>query len=173
MKYKLQTILMALMTIGAIHHAAAQGTAFTYQGRLNDSGQCANGKFDMQFELYGAASGGSPIGANLTVLPPTEARQLTASISTSLLETCADARTLRNSLSWPQGPAQDRYHRIARFNELAPMTRRQAIDIPREKRIGPGALIARSEGHRAIWPGSRRGTRLGHIWADSPTPTDF
>jgi trimeric autotransporter adhesin len=59
MKNKLQTLFMALMTLGAIHHAAAQGTAFTYQGRLNDSGQCANGYYNFQFTLYGTPSGGT------------------------------------------------------------------------------------------------------------------
>jgi hypothetical protein len=67
MKIKIQTFLMALMTFGAIHHAAAQGTAFTYQGRLNDSGQCANGQFDLQFELYGSAAGGTPLYASTTI----------------------------------------------------------------------------------------------------------
>src|SRR5580658_1254917 len=66
MKNKIQTFLMALMTFGAIHHATAQGTAFTYQGRLNDSGQCANGQFDLQFQLYGSASGGTPLADNTT-----------------------------------------------------------------------------------------------------------
>src|SRR5580658_6755499 len=67
MKNKLQALLMALMTFGAIHHAAGQGTAFTYQGRLNDSGQCANGQFDLQFELYGSASGGAPLYTSTTI----------------------------------------------------------------------------------------------------------
>jgi hypothetical protein len=66
MKNKIQTFLMALITFGAIHDAAAPGTAFTYQGRLNDSGQCANGQFDLQFQLYGSASGGTPLAANTT-----------------------------------------------------------------------------------------------------------
>ena len=32
--------------------ASAQGTAFTYQGRLNQGGAVANGAFDLQFTLY-------------------------------------------------------------------------------------------------------------------------
>src|SRR5262245_16050413 len=47
--------------------ASAQplGTAFTYQGRLSDSGQPASGRYDMQFRLWSAGVGGGPIGAVL------------------------------------------------------------------------------------------------------------
>lgn len=38
------------------------GTGFTYQGRLTDNGQPANGPYDMQFTLYDAASGGDKVG---------------------------------------------------------------------------------------------------------------
>ena len=38
---------------------SAQGTAFTYQGRLNDGVAPANGTYDLQFAVYNAASGGS------------------------------------------------------------------------------------------------------------------
>jgi hypothetical protein len=44
----------------------AQGTAFTYQGRLESGGAPANGSYDLQFALYDAASGGSQVGAILT-----------------------------------------------------------------------------------------------------------
>ena len=39
--------------------AAAQSTAFTYQGRLDDSGAPAQGSYDLQFELQ--APGGTPV----------------------------------------------------------------------------------------------------------------
>jgi hypothetical protein len=45
--------------------AAAQSTAFTYQGELKQNGQLGSGAFDMQFRLYDAASGGSQVGATL------------------------------------------------------------------------------------------------------------
>lgn len=44
---------------------AALGTAFTYQGRLNDNGTPASGVYDFQFSIFDAVSGGSQIGANL------------------------------------------------------------------------------------------------------------
>ncbi len=45
---------------------AALGTAFTYQGRLQDGGSLANGAYDIQFALYDAASGGAQVGATVT-----------------------------------------------------------------------------------------------------------
>ena len=39
--------------------AKAQGTAFTYQGRLNDGANPANGNFDLKFSLFNVSSGGS------------------------------------------------------------------------------------------------------------------
>jgi hypothetical protein len=47
----------------------AQSTAFTYQGRLLDSGQPANGNYDLQFALMDAAIGGNRVGAGLTNAP--------------------------------------------------------------------------------------------------------
>ena len=41
---------------------AGGGTALTYQGRLLDAGEPANGLFDFEFELWDAANGGTPIG---------------------------------------------------------------------------------------------------------------
>jgi hypothetical protein len=49
-----------------IEPAAAQGTAFTYQGRLGDVGQPANGTYDLTFSLFYASSGGSLAGGPLT-----------------------------------------------------------------------------------------------------------
>lgn len=39
----------------------AQGTAFTYQGRLDSSGTPVTGLYDLQFNLYSVASGGSAL----------------------------------------------------------------------------------------------------------------
>jgi len=43
--------------------ARAQGTAFTYQGSLDDAGAPASGLHDFRFRLYDAASGGAPLGS--------------------------------------------------------------------------------------------------------------
>jgi len=42
------------------------GTAFTYQGRLNDGGSPASGIYDLQFAVYDALAGGNPVGGLLT-----------------------------------------------------------------------------------------------------------
>src|SRR4051812_49293628 len=44
----------------------AQGTAFTYQGRLNNSGSPANGNYDLQFTLFDAVTNGNFLAGPLT-----------------------------------------------------------------------------------------------------------
>jgi hypothetical protein len=41
---------------------AVVGTSFTYQGRLTDGGSPAEGEYDLRFELFSAASGGTLLG---------------------------------------------------------------------------------------------------------------
>lgn len=55
------TLLLALCVSGAALKVSAQGTAFLYQGRLNDNGNAANGSYDLRFALYDAATNGSAI----------------------------------------------------------------------------------------------------------------
>ena len=43
--------------------AFGQGNAFSFQGRLNDGTNPANGSYDLQFRLYDAIAGGTQIGA--------------------------------------------------------------------------------------------------------------
>src|SRR5262249_37577172 len=45
---------------------AAIGAGFTYQGRLTDGGNPANGVYDLQFILYDAATGGAQVGPIVT-----------------------------------------------------------------------------------------------------------
>jgi len=47
----------------------AQGTTFTYQGRLTDNGSLANGSYDLQFHLRDALTAGDPVGAAVTIAP--------------------------------------------------------------------------------------------------------
>ena len=57
---------VSILTLNALLFAAlsanAQGTAFTYQGRLNDSGNPASGSYDLRFILYDNDIGGSQLG---------------------------------------------------------------------------------------------------------------
>jgi hypothetical protein len=61
--------LLLLLLSTLIHQpstASAQGTAFTYQGRLAVDGNTSNGVFDFTFTLFGASSGGSAIAGPVT-----------------------------------------------------------------------------------------------------------
>src|SRR5437773_1902072 len=60
----------------------AQGTAFTYQGKLTDNGNPANGQYDFQFKLYDALTGGTQQGGTVTVANVT----VTAGIFTAQLD---------------------------------------------------------------------------------------
>jgi hypothetical protein len=61
--------LSALSTLNApFSTVSAQGNAFTYQGRLNDSGSRANGIYDLQFTLFDAATSGNQVGPTVTDL---------------------------------------------------------------------------------------------------------
>ena len=42
------------------------GTAFSYQGRLNDGAGVANGSYDFRFSLFNQGSGGIQVGGNIT-----------------------------------------------------------------------------------------------------------
>jgi len=46
----------------------AQTSAFTYQGKLNDGNNTANGSYDMQFALYDSIAGGNQTGAAQTLM---------------------------------------------------------------------------------------------------------
>lgn len=50
--------------LGATLSVAAQGSAFTYQGRLNNAGAPANGLYDFRFQLFADSGGVNPIGPN-------------------------------------------------------------------------------------------------------------
>ena len=56
-----------LMMLAFATSVQAQTTAFTYQGKLVDSGNPANGSYDLQFKLFDALSGGTQQGATLTL----------------------------------------------------------------------------------------------------------
>ena len=55
----LSTLSLPLSTCG-------QGPAFTYQGRLNSSGDPANGSYDLTIALFSVGSGSGPVGSTQT-----------------------------------------------------------------------------------------------------------
>ena len=62
-------ILAALLCAAFTITLHAQTTAFTYQGRLTDTGGPASGTYDLQFTLYDADMGGSPVAGSVTNSP--------------------------------------------------------------------------------------------------------
>jgi len=66
MKKQLFNLFIALFLLAGIGPVAAQGTAFTYQGRVLDYGSLANGTYDLRFTLYDAASLGNVVSSPVT-----------------------------------------------------------------------------------------------------------
>jgi hypothetical protein len=65
MRLKFLCSLLGLLITA--HSAFAQTTAFTYQGKLTDAANPANGSYDLQFKLFDALSGGTQQGASVTL----------------------------------------------------------------------------------------------------------
>jgi len=60
-------VLALLLTINSrISTALAQGTAFTYQGQLQNNGALANGTYNLEFSLFNVATGGSAVAGPVT-----------------------------------------------------------------------------------------------------------
>jgi hypothetical protein len=58
---------LALALVAVRVPAVPVGSAFTYQGRLADGGNPANGPYDLRFTLFDALAGGAPVGSPVTV----------------------------------------------------------------------------------------------------------
>jgi hypothetical protein len=58
-------IKVMLLVVLSASTVFAQGTGFHFQGRLNDGTNPANGRYDLQFGLFNAITGGTQIGATV------------------------------------------------------------------------------------------------------------
>src|SRR4051812_32353511 len=67
LKRLFQILLASSVLLADADVVCAQGTAFSYQGRLNDSGGAANGNYDLTFTLFSVAAGTGQIGSTLTL----------------------------------------------------------------------------------------------------------
>ncbi len=65
-KYLLHSTVLLLSVFTGVKSALAQGTAFTYQGNLNNNGSPASGHYDFQCTLFDAATNGNTVGGPLT-----------------------------------------------------------------------------------------------------------
>jgi hypothetical protein len=59
-------LLLLVLLVVCPERTCAQSTAFSYQGKLSETGAPANGTYDFQVSIYDAASGGSQVGSVLT-----------------------------------------------------------------------------------------------------------
>jgi trimeric autotransporter adhesin len=69
MKTRILLLVRGLSLFTVITSLHAQGTAFTYQGRLNDGANPANGNYDLTFALFSVSNGVGQVGATLTNTP--------------------------------------------------------------------------------------------------------
>ena len=66
-KHKLHLLLLTLLSLSGFAHA--QGTAISYQGRLNDGSQPATGLYDFTFHVFDAEVDGNDLAGPLGPLP--------------------------------------------------------------------------------------------------------
>jgi hypothetical protein len=67
----IRSLAATVLWCGVVTQAAAQGTAFTYQGRLNEGTLPAHGNYDLLFGLYDADTKGNGVGSLITNAPIT------------------------------------------------------------------------------------------------------
>jgi hypothetical protein len=60
-----QLFIVMLFVALSVANAFAQGTGFSFQGRLNDGSNPANGRYDLQFSLFNGITGGTQIGSTI------------------------------------------------------------------------------------------------------------
>lgn len=66
MSSKILRVLLVMLISGMALKVKAQGTAFIYQGQLDNGGAAANGSFDFEFSLYNAPTNGSLVAGPQT-----------------------------------------------------------------------------------------------------------
>lgn len=59
------SVLFLIFTLLIINSIKAQTTAFNFQGRLNDGGNAANGRYDLQFKLFDSLAGGNQVASTI------------------------------------------------------------------------------------------------------------
>ncbi|RME12849.1 MAG: hypothetical protein D6816_00510, partial [Bacteroidetes bacterium] len=132
------------------------GTSFTYQGRLTDGGSPANGTYDFQFDLYDAATGGSPVGSTSTQSDIT----VTDGLFTVTLDfgSVFDGTALWLKISVRPGSSTGAY---------TALTPRQALTAaPYALGLQPGATIQNNPGGYALGIG-------GGNWDPNSSEGDF
>jgi hypothetical protein len=60
------SLAVGFLTFFFVHSSFAQGTAFLYQGQLDNGGTPANGSYDIQFTVYNAITSGQTVSGTVT-----------------------------------------------------------------------------------------------------------
>lgn len=139
MKSLIQHTLVALVLSAGIHQPLAQGTAFTYQGRLNAGSSPTTGTYDLRFTLYDANGGGTVIAGPVT----NAATAVTNGLFTATLDFGAGAFT--NQARWLEIAV--RTNGSLAFSGLFP---RQPITAAPYALYSPTAGIATSLANAAV-----------------------
>jgi hypothetical protein len=108
------------------------GSGFTYQGKLKEGANPANGQYDFQFALYDAATGGSQVGPLLTLANQTVTDGLfTVTLDFGAAAFNGESRWLEISVRHTGG---------TRYSILAP--RQPLTAAPYSMSLVPGAVIS-------------------------------
>lgn len=59
-------LVMLMLVQSLLTTAHAQGTAFSYQGKLSDGAAPANGAYDFQLSVHDGLTGGNQVGSTLS-----------------------------------------------------------------------------------------------------------
>lgn len=157
MKTQIQaTLVAAVSLLLPTVPVLAQGTAFTYQGRLNDGANIADGIYDLRFAIYDASGGGNLVAGPLT----NSATAVSNGLFTVVLD--FNAGVFGGAARWLQIGV--RTNGAANFTDLAP---RQTL-TPSPYAIYAGGVNA--AGINGIIPTASLGGIYGNpITLDNPT----
>ncbi len=97
MKTKALYFFVMLICLANVHQTLAQGTAFSYQGRLNSGANPANGTYDLTFTLFNTNLTGTAIAGPVT--------NGAVNVTNGLFTTTVD---FGNAFTWRQQLAGDR-----------------------------------------------------------------
>jgi hypothetical protein len=112
-------MLLSAVVITASFAQSPPGTAFTYQGRLEDADVPVEGTCDFSFSLYGSAKGTDQIGTTLTILDwPVAAGYFTVPLDFGSGAFRGDARYLAIAVRCPAGEGS--YTTLAPRQALTP-----------------------------------------------------
>src|ERR1043166_4255397 len=78
---------IVLAALAGVYSGRAQGTAFTYQGRLADNGSLPNANYDMRFTLYDTATSPNPVAGSSPII---KSGATTAPVNGGLFTTTLD-----------------------------------------------------------------------------------